>query len=376
MEPRLSPALRGFSCLRCDEGFPIDDYHEGCPTCAAVGHPSSLVATYAPETPARERLPLLGEPDLAQGDTPLLPLPSIAEELAMDGVWIKAEGRNPTGSHKDRMAALVVARARMSGFSRVVAASSGNAGVALAAFAGRAGIGCTIWTKKGLTGTWERDMLELGADLEVVATGPERWERVAEVVRAGEGYPATNYCTPPVGSNPFGVQGYKSIGHELAADLAASPPDAVLVPTARGDLLWGIWEGLRETGVEPLPKMIAVEPFVRTERILEGGEDYRTSFPGTTDQAAIAGPTVTWQTVSTLRASGGLAIDVGDAAAHAAQVELVRQGIPLERCSAAPLAALRRLRATGTLPQGSRAVLLGSADGRREDPFEPIGVST
>ena len=121
--------------------------------------------------------------------------------------------------------------------------------------------------------------------------------------------------------------------------------------------------------------MIAIEPFVRAERILSGEEDYRATFPGSTDQAAIAGPTVTWQTVSTLRASGGLAIDVGDAAANAAQVELVNRGIALERCSAAPLAALRKLRAWGVLPRGSRAVLLGSADGRREDPIEPIGVS-
>lgn len=371
--PRLNQALQDFRCLRCEASQPIGDYFEGCPACAAQGHASSLVATYDPHLagPPEQRMPLLGAPYLGEGATPLLPLRGIAEELEMDGVWLKAEGQNPTGSHKDRMSAQVVARAAMLGAPRVLAASTGNAGVSLAAYAAHAGLACTILIRAGLGGTWARDMAELGAELVAVATADERWVRMGEMVRAGDGYPATNYMTPPVGSNPFGVQGYKAVGHELAAALAPSPPDAVLVPTARGDLLWGIWEGWREacgSRQPPPPKMIAVEPFPRSAKALAGA-DYRGSFPGTTDQVAIASPSVTWQIVHALRASGGLAIDVGDAEAAAAHAELVKLGIALERCAAAPLIALRRLRARGVLPAGSRAVLIATSDGRREDPL-------
>lgn len=371
---RLNPALQGFRCLRCDAQYPIDDFFEGCSACGEEGHASSVVATYDPGlTDPTQRVALFGAPYLGEGGTPLLPLLDIADSLGMDGVWLKAEGQNPTGSHKDRFSAQLVARAAMLGASRIIAASSGNAGVSLAAYAARAGLACTILTRAGIGGTWSRDIVELGAELMVVATGAERWLRVAEMVRAGQGYPATNYLTPPVGSNPFGLQGYKTVGHELAAELADSPPDAILVPTARGDLLWGIWEGLREAWdgkeVARWPIMVAVEPFVRTAKILDGNADYRGAFPGTSDQSAIASQTVTWQTVHTLRASGGLAIDVNDSDAAAAQVELAHQGIPLERCSAAPLVALRKLRASGILPPNSRAVLLGSSDGRREDPL-------
>ncbi len=374
-KPRLNPSLEGFACLRCDDAFPVGDYFEGCPACAKTGHASSLAATYA-ETPAdspfEPNLPILGAPWLGEGGTPLLSLEGIARELSMDAVWLKAEGNNPTGSHKDRMAAQLVGRAAMLGHRRVLGASTGNAGVALAAYSARAGLACTIWTQAGLGGTWSRDMRELGADVVEVPTAAERWTLNAEKARAGEGYPATNYRTPTVGSNPYGVQGYKSLGHELALSLAEAPPDVVLVPTARGDLIWGIWEGLREAWarrqISTWPRMVAVEPFVRASKVLDGA-DYRENFPGTTRQYAIASPAVTWQTVHTLRASGGLAMAVGDAGARDAQVELAGQGIPLERCSAAPLIALRRLREEGILDPGSRAVLVATSSGRREDPL-------
>lgn len=370
--PRLHPALRGFRCLRCRAPYPVGDFFAGCAACARDGHASSVVATYAEDVPDTPKVPILDAPRLGEGGTPLLTLERVADDLEMAGVWLKAEGQNPTGSHKDRMAAQLVGRASMLGAERVLAASTGNAGVALAAYASRAGLGCTILSQAGLGGSWGEDMAALGAEVLVVPTAAERWVRMAAMVEAGEGYPATNYRTPPVGSNPFGVEGYKAVGHELADAFAGQPLDVVLVPTARGDLLWGIWQGLREAwaGSEPLrwPKMVAVEPFERAARVLDGRADYRAAFPGVTDQVAIGSPGVTWQTVHTLRASDGLAVDVGDDDADDAWAELMGMGIPLERCSAAPLAALRRLRDLGVVRPGSRAVLVGTSDGRREGP--------
>ncbi|MCB9762421.1 MAG: pyridoxal-phosphate dependent enzyme [Alphaproteobacteria bacterium] len=361
MSPTLNPALTGFRCLRCDAQHGVVELFEGCPRCAEDGHAASVVASY--EEGAVNPLPVLGAPSLAEGDTPLLPLDALAAELGLGSLHLKAEGRNPTGSHKDRMSPLVVARAAMLGFKRVIAASSGNAGVSLAAYAARAGLACTILTRKGILGTYVQDMRALGADVVVVDTSAERWAHMALVVRAGDAYPATNYLTPPVGSNPFGVQGYKGVGHELARDLDGV--DVILVPTARGDLLWGIWAGLCEASDRLRPRMIAVEPFSRTAQVLAGA-DYRGSFPGDSVQAAIAGGTVTWQTVHTLRASRGLAIEVDDAGAFEAQRALGRLGVELEPCSAAPLTGLRRLVAEGGIKPGSRVVLIGTSDGRRE----------
>lgn len=367
--PSLHPALRGFSCLRCEARQPVADVFTGCPTCAEEGHASSVIADYDVDTAPTDRLPMQGAPSLGEGDTPLLPLDDIARELDLDAIWIKAEGQNPTGSHKDRMSAQLVARAVQAGAERVLCASSGNAGVSIAAYAARNGLDATIFTVEGIGQPYIHAITAFGAEIIQVKTGMERWRQMARWVQEGRGYPATNYSVPVVGSNPFGVQGYKTVGYELALDLAETPPDVILVPTARGDLLWGIWQGLQDAWSRhpdpQWPRMVAVDPFERTAKVLAGA-DYRGHFSGSTTQGAVASKTVTLQTVHALEASKGLAIDVGDEDARACQIDLLHQGIPLEACSAAPLAALRRLRGSGDLPAGSRAVLIGSSDGRRE----------
>ncbi len=69
---------------------------------------------------------------LGKGDTPLVCLSRLADELGLDSLHAKLESSNPTGSHKDRMNAQFVAPARHRGAPAVIAASSGNAGASLA----------------------------------------------------------------------------------------------------------------------------------------------------------------------------------------------------------------------------------------------------
>jgi threonine synthase len=48
----------------------------------------------------------------------------------------------------------------------------------------------------------------------------------------------------------------------------------VIVPTSRGALIWGIYEGFKELKqinlIYDIPKMFAVEPFQRISKVLEG----------------------------------------------------------------------------------------------------------
>src|SRR3546814_7979724 len=73
---------------------------------------------------------------------------------------------------------------------------------------------------------------------------------------------------------------------ELGPDLV----DAVLVPTSRGDLIWGLFEGFRQLKAADLttavPRLFAVEPFARISAVL-GGETVTGSFPGTTKLTSI-----------------------------------------------------------------------------------------
>lgn len=100
-----------------------------------------------------ERHPYRTFPTLGEGGTPLVSLPILAERLQVQGLWVKNEGQNPTGSHKDRLSPLVVARALELGRTTVVAASSGNQGVSLALYAAAAGLECEIVTTHNMYNT-------------------------------------------------------------------------------------------------------------------------------------------------------------------------------------------------------------------------------
>ena len=191
----------------------------------------------------------------------------------------------------------------------------------------------------------------------------------------GAWYPATNYLAPPVGSNPFGVQGYKTIAYEIAEDLSAELPDAILVPASRGDLLWGIWEGFRELvqmgHVERTPRFFAIEPFPRLARVLEG-EDYRHDFPGTTRLSSIGGDTVTFQVVEAVEQSGGGAVVVEDTKAENDISRLARYGLYVESSSAAVLSALHELSGRGGIAAHESALLVLTSHGFKGAPAPPF----
>ncbi|MEM7477390.1 MAG: pyridoxal-phosphate dependent enzyme, partial [Planctomycetota bacterium] len=65
--------------------------------------------------------------------TPLLPASSFA--TGSGSVWVKDEGRLPTGSFKARGLCLAVSMAKELGIARIARPTTGNAGAALAAYA-------------------------------------------------------------------------------------------------------------------------------------------------------------------------------------------------------------------------------------------------
>lgn len=379
----INPRLTGFSCLRTGEILDVGDYFEGSPFAASEGYPASLRATYGDRGAwpvatgakgmARYRhfLPYLTFPSLGEGGTPLIELPTVARDVGLAKVWAKNEGQNPTGSHKDRMSPLVVARAAALGRSTVAAASSGNAAVSLAAYAAAAGLGCAIVAVSMIGANWKRALETFGVEFVITPTAHERWTRLGDKVRSGEWYPATNYVLPPVGSNPFGVQGYKTIAYEIAEDLAPELPDAVVVPTSRGDGLWGIWEGFRELHqaghTASVPRLFAVEPFPRISRVLDGA-DYRDTFPGHTTLSSIAGDTVTFQALEAVRESLGGAVVVGDEEAADGMARLAALGLYAEPSSATGLGALSHLRRRGDLAADESAVVVLTSHGFKTAP--------
>ncbi|MBA2811361.1 pyridoxal-phosphate dependent enzyme [Streptomyces sp. KM273126] len=355
------PALRSLRCIRCGDHQPVDDHPRGCPSCLMYGTPANLACVYGePDATDGVRLPYAGAPTLGEGGTPLLRFDS-AGDLDLRLKW---EGANPTGSHKDRFSALAVARALHAGYEVVAAASSGNAGVSLAAYCARAGLGCEIAVTDDTPGHVVGLMRDLGAEVVVFPEAEQRWRHLAGHLDSRTVLPVTNVVVPPVGSSPFGIEGYKMLAAEIRADLDGRLPDWVVVPASRGDLAWGVYLGFRELcGSGPVPRLCLVEPFPRVSAVL-GGADPHGSFPGGTSvMPSLAGNSVALQALEAVRLSAGRAEVVDDAAATAGTRRVWRSGLPLEPSSAAAVVAVEQARAAGAMADGSLVVALATAHG-------------
>jgi threonine synthase len=360
--------LAGLQCLRCDAQYPVQLLHEGCPACRAQGHFVSLRAAYANKPEAGCVNQPYAQPfSLGEGNTPFTSSYALAEMAGVAKLWIKDESRNPTGSHKDRMSALGVTQALASGAHTLVLASSGNAAVSAAHYAKAAGLRCEVAAYESMPASYAHALDALGARRFSFADNAGRWNFVRERA-ALPGYLAlTNHNLPALGSAPLAIEGYKLIAQECIEQSCV--PTDIVVPTARGDLAWGIFAGFQELlesgSIAALPKIWIIEPFARLAQVL-GGQSLHANYAGQTAQFSTAGATVTYLQYQAVMASDGGAMVVDDEAARAAKAQLAAFGISAELCAAAAFAAIERLASLGALQTSSQVLWLLTANASRD----------
>jgi threonine synthase len=256
--------IKALTCHTCGRSYPLNPMLEGCPDCRAAGRIAMLDPMYALEAaedgvlPATQgRLwdyhPLLPLPDaaaevtLGEGGTPLLPLPDVASETGAAHVWMKYEAVNPTHSFKDRANAVAVSMARHFGLGKVMCTSTGNHGVALAAYAASAGLRCLVLLPPGAPPAAAAEIRFFGAeavtvDGDVVPLMTRLWRDHGWYISQRN---APGVSGRPFG-NPFGMEGYKTISYEIFQQLGGRVPDQVFMPVGGGDGAWGIYKGFDE----------------------------------------------------------------------------------------------------------------------------------
>ncbi len=119
----------------------------------------------------REWLPLAdGEApvSLGEGGTPLVALRRLGAKYGLPELALKDEGTNPTGSFKARGLAAAVTRAVGGGARRFVVPTAGNAGIALAAYAARAGASARVYAPRSTPPTILAQIRAFGAELVLV----------------------------------------------------------------------------------------------------------------------------------------------------------------------------------------------------------------
>ncbi|MGB9706316.1 MAG: threonine synthase, partial [Pyrobaculum sp.] len=268
-----------------------------------------------------------------------------------EGLYVKFDGANPTGSFKDRGMALGVTVARESGANKVVVASTGNTAASAAAYAARAGLRCYVVLPRGNVARGKLVQAALhGAEL-VMVNG--FFDKALEyVVNYG-----TKYAYPLNSFNPWRLEGQKTLAFEVYEELGC--PDYVVVPVGNAGNISAIWKGFRELAslglCRKLPKMIGVQaegaaPLADAwERGLD--EPLFVDEPRTVASAIKIGRPINWpKALRAVRESGGFFVKVSDGEIMRAQRLLAtRDGLGAEPAGAASVAATLKLGLGGTV---------------------------
>jgi threonine synthase len=316
----------------------------------------------------RELLPVREtQLDLGEVTTPLLRLSGL--ERAGQELWVKDEGRLPTGSFKARGLGLAVAMAVELGLDHLAMPTNGNAGAALAAYAAKAGIRATVFCPADTPEINIRETSAFGARVFRVDGLINDCGRIV-----GEQAQQQGWFDLSTLKEPYRIEGKKTMGLELAQQFDWVLPEAIFYPTGGGTGLIGMWKAFTE--LEALgwigparPKMFAVQaegcaPIVRAfndgSEFAEPWKDAHTVAAGIRVPAAVGDFLI----LRAVRESGGAALAVSDAAIDQARSDVAeREGTLLCPEGAATVAAWRDACAQGLIGAGDRSLLFNCATG-------------
>ncbi len=379
-------AFVGLDCVDCGERFDAETATHRCPDCGGILDPAydyDRVDLSRADLDARrfdsmwryeELLPFprSAAVSMDEGATALVECPELAAELGVGRVLLKDEGRNPTGTFKDRGQAAAVTAAVQHGASDVALASAGNAGQAATAYAARARLDAHVFlpTRAGFT---NKAMVNVhGGDMTVVEgrigdAGAAYEDALAE---HDDWYPVQTFVTP------YRHEGKKTMLYEIVEQEGWDVPDAVVYPTGGGVGLVGMHKAateFRDLGLtDDVPAMYAAQsegcaPIVdAVERGLDRHEPvaHPDSVCGGIE---IPDPGASPLILDAVRESGGGAVATSDDdILHAAAVVAQREGLEVGATAAAAASGAWELAERGEFGADDTVVLLNTGAGNKD----------
>lgn len=307
---------------------------------------------------------------LGAGGTPLHDAPTLSDRIDAR-IRIKDETGNPTGSIKDRGAAVAVTAARAAGHGVVACASTGNAAASLAAYAARAGLNCRIFVPSDLPEAKAVQPRIYGAKVMTVdGTYAAAYERCRQLSAERSWYNCSAGLTPYVG------EGMRTLGFELA--LEAPDADWVVVPMGNGCTLAALWKGLREFErlgqLAETPHILGVQAsgasaiFDTYVPVYDGTSTEGSPVTGTmADSIDVRRPRSAARACRALEESDGAAVVVDDDAIGRAQRLLGdSEGLFVEPASAAAVAGADRARGRGIVDGDDSVVVVATGSGLKD----------
>lgn len=293
----------------------------------------------------------------------------ILSQLGVGSLTFKAEHQNPTGSFKDRIAAMSLALIESQGLVGAIGTSSGNGGAAMAAFGARAGIPVVIFTTSGIVDGKLSQILAHGTTVRTIDRTPEQDTQwiAAEISRLAQRDGWLAFLTGHRFA-PEAMRGAETIAFELADSNPGAT--ALYVPVGGGGLLGSIGRGYQRLG-RATPRLVGVQPSgCPTLRRGLAGNREPLDDPVTTSISGLQVPVLfDFGALDSIKDSGGGLAEVDDEQVWEAQAILARQeGLLVEPAGATALAGVIADVAAGRLDRDDHVVVILSGAGHKDQP--------
>jgi threonine synthase len=250
---------------------------------------------------------------------------------------------NPTGSFKDRGMTMAVTKAVEDGARAIMCASTGNTSAAAAAYAARAGLDCVVLLPNTdvALGKLSQALIHGAKVVAIEGTFDDALTLVREIT--------AKYPLALVNSvNPYRIEGQKTGAFEICDDLGDAP-DFHAIPVGNAGNITAYWKGYKEYRTAgkstKRPRMLGFQA-AGAAPLVDGAPVNR---PQTIATAIRIGNPASWDSALAARDESGGLIDkvTDDEILEAYQMLTTLEGVFAEPASAAPVAGLRKLAASG-----------------------------
>jgi len=326
--------------------------------------PPSLLK-YLPLLPIEKQAEFI---TLREAATPLLKSRKLGRNLGVE-LFLKIEGKNPTGSFKDRGTAVEISVAKEKGAKAIILASTGNMAASCACYAAAAGIPCFIMVPEGVPPGKLSQVLAFGGHIvQVKGTYNDAADLAYKIAEEMGFYLAGDYA--------FRLEGAKTAAFEIIDQMLFQVPDYLVVPIGCGTNISGYYKGFMDYYrlglIDKLPRIIGVQA-AGAQAVVNSFEqkvnkiETLASVNTLASAICVANPLDGLKALEAINSTNGYAISVTDNEILAAQHRLAKEeGIFAESSAAATIAGIQKLITQEKIEAHKKVLCVLTGDGLKD----------
>lgn len=305
---------------------------------------------------------------LRESTTPLVQSRKLGKKMGID-LLLKLEGKNPTGSFKDRGTAVEISVAKEKGAKAIILASTGNMAASCACYAAAAGIPCFILVPEGVPPGKLSQVLAFGGHIvQVKGTYNDAADLAYKIAVEMGFYLAGDYA--------YRLEGAKTAAFEVIDQMLFHVPDYLVVPIGCGTNIGGWFKGYQDYFklglINKMPKIIGVQADgakAVVNSFEEGRADIQIlpSINTLASAIAVSNPIDGLKALEAINTTGGYAVSVTDNEILEAQHRMAKDdGVFAESSASATVAGVQKLIKAGKIEAGAQILCVLTGDGLKD----------